>query len=72
MKHDKDEDITDIVTSEGEEGWFEKVLEKVKSKEISQTLHKSVIFHLEILHFRKYFDNQMNQLFNQKKCVETK
>lgn len=31
VKHqDKDEDITDIITSEGEEGWLEKVLKKVK------------------------------------------
>lgn len=27
---DKDEDITDIITSEGEEGWLEKVLKKVQ------------------------------------------
>lgn len=31
VKHqDKDEDITDIITSEGEEGWLQKVLKKVK------------------------------------------
>lgn len=28
-QQDKDEDITDIITSEGEEGWLEKVLKKV-------------------------------------------
>lgn len=31
MKQDQEGDITDILTSEGEEGWLEKVLKKVKS-----------------------------------------
>ena len=30
MQEDKKEDVTDILTSEGEEGWLEKVLKKVK------------------------------------------
>ncbi len=34
---DKKEDITDILTSEGEEGWLEKVLKKVKHKAINVT-----------------------------------
>ncbi len=34
-QQDNEEDITDILTSEGEEGWLEKVLKKVKHKSIN-------------------------------------
>ncbi|XP_078377935.1 uncharacterized protein LOC144661103 isoform X3 [Oculina patagonica] len=32
VQQDNEEDITDILTSEGEEGWLEKVLQKAKAK----------------------------------------
>ena len=32
VQQDKEEDITDILTSEGEEGWLERVLERVKHR----------------------------------------
>ena len=37
-EQDKKEDETDILTSEGEPGWLQKVLEKVKSEEKYKTM----------------------------------
>ena len=43
MKQDQDGDITDILTSEGEKGWLEKVLKKVKSNYKRKTIFGIVL-----------------------------
>lgn len=51
VHQDNEEDITDILTSEGEEGWLEKVLKKVKHKAMNHT--ESISTYRNVLTRRK-------------------
>lgn len=61
VQQDKEKDVTDILTSEGEEGWLEKILKKVKYPR--EPLH---------LHLQKWLDSETNQLFHQNVNLESR